>query len=203
VCSHGYGLTTFSVTNFFYYSLPFKVIAQPTSLRQHFSTTWPDHFSKADCDPGSSGYMIVNRQTHTHTHRQTDTLITILRTPCRWRSNKNALSRTQALKHSSVRHKSKSVLILVPRSSDRNVRRWPLLLSLAPTDIDRKQIYAIRYVLPVSWMTSHSLRLGLRSVSAAVVGHSLLVGYRSTGQTDGRTPDRYTDDCGKLCGQRS
>ena len=38
--------------NFFYYSLPFKVTAQPSSpLRQHFDTTWPDHFSKADYNP--------------------------------------------------------------------------------------------------------------------------------------------------------
>ena len=49
----GHGLTTFSATNFFHYSLPFKVIAHPP-LRQHFGTTWPDHFSKADYDPGSS-----------------------------------------------------------------------------------------------------------------------------------------------------
>jgi len=31
--------------------LPFKVIVQPPTLRQHFGTTWPDHFSKADYDP--------------------------------------------------------------------------------------------------------------------------------------------------------
>ena len=48
----GHGLTTFSATKFFYYSLPFKVIAQlPAPLRQHFGTTWPDPFSKADYDP--------------------------------------------------------------------------------------------------------------------------------------------------------
>ena len=38
----------FCQENFFNYSLPFKVIAP---LRQHFDTTWPDHFSKADYDP--------------------------------------------------------------------------------------------------------------------------------------------------------
>ena len=43
----GHGLTTFSATKFFYYSLPFKVTAQPP-LWQHIGTTWPDHFSKAD-----------------------------------------------------------------------------------------------------------------------------------------------------------
>jgi len=50
-----HGLTTFSATIFFNYYLPFKVIAQPalTPLRQHFGTSWPDHFSKADYDPGT------------------------------------------------------------------------------------------------------------------------------------------------------
>ena len=27
-------------------------MANPPPLRQHFGTTWPDHFSKADYDPG-------------------------------------------------------------------------------------------------------------------------------------------------------
>ena len=44
-----HGLTTFSATKtFFNYSLPFEVIA---TFRQHFDTTWPDHFSEADYDP--------------------------------------------------------------------------------------------------------------------------------------------------------
>ena len=48
----GHGLTTFSATKiFFCYSLPMKVIAQPSPLRQHFGSTWLDHFSVADYDP--------------------------------------------------------------------------------------------------------------------------------------------------------
>jgi len=46
----GHGTNTFSATIFFWFSLPFKVTAQ-LPLRQHFGTTWPDHFSKADHDP--------------------------------------------------------------------------------------------------------------------------------------------------------
>ena len=38
----------------------------------------------------SSEDMIVDKQTHTHTHRQTDTLITILRLPIWWRSNETS-----------------------------------------------------------------------------------------------------------------
>ena len=53
----GHVLATFSATNFFYYSLPFKVIAQlPPPLLQHFGTTWPDHFSKADYERLSVGH---------------------------------------------------------------------------------------------------------------------------------------------------
>ena len=52
----GHVLATISATNFFYYSLPFKVIAQLPPLLQHFGTTWPDHFSKADYERLSVGH---------------------------------------------------------------------------------------------------------------------------------------------------
>ena len=38
--------------------MPFKAIAQPTPLRQHFGTTRPDHFSKAYYDPAGDHYEI-------------------------------------------------------------------------------------------------------------------------------------------------
>jgi len=41
------------------YSLSFKVIAQPSPLRRHFGTTWPDHFSKADY--GAEGRYVTAR----------------------------------------------------------------------------------------------------------------------------------------------
>ena len=53
----GHGLKTFSATNFFWYSLPLKVIAWPTLPYDSTSalTTCPDlHFSKADYDRAAS-----------------------------------------------------------------------------------------------------------------------------------------------------
>jgi len=44
----GHGLTTFFMPQFFYYSLPFKVIALTTALRHYMAV----HVSKADYDPG-------------------------------------------------------------------------------------------------------------------------------------------------------
>ena len=72
----GHGLTTFSATKIFCTILCFFWAQPPAPLRQHFGTTWPDHFSKADCDPGTCTQLFHAVWScgfsDTRTHRQTN-----------------------------------------------------------------------------------------------------------------------------------